>query len=58
MDEARFEHIMGYLDFDMLTDWEEQFVMSIEGQFKSRGYLTERQGDVLEKIFRKQNEEL
>ena len=49
---------MGYLDFNLLTDWEQEFVESIERQFKSRGNLTEKQGDVLEKIFRKQNENI
>ena len=58
MDGARFKHIMGYMDFDLLTDWEQEFIESIEYQFKNLGYLTERQEDVLEKIFRKQNESL
>jgi len=56
MDESRFNHIMGYLDFNLLTDWEQEFVESIERQFNARGGLSEKQWDVLEKIFRKQNE--
>ena len=56
MDDGRFKHIMGYLDFNLLTDWEQEFVESIERQFKARGNLTEKQEDKLEKIFREQNE--
>lgn len=56
MDALRFKHIMGYLDFDLLTDWEQEFVESVERQFKARGGLSEKQWNVLEKIFRKQNE--
>ena len=56
MEEKRFEHIMGYLDFDDLNDWEQEFVESVETRFKTLGFLTERQEDKLEQIFRKQNE--
>jgi len=47
---------MGYLDFDDLNDWEQEFVESVETRFKTLGFLTERQEDKLEQIFRKQNE--
>ena len=47
---------MGYLDFDLLTDWEQEFVESIERQYRSKGTLSPRQRALLEKIFRKQNE--
>ena len=56
MDDGRFKHIMGYLDFTLLTDREQECVESIERQFKARGNLTEKQEDKLEKIFREQNE--
>ena len=46
----------GFDPHDLLTDWEQEFVESIERQYRSKGTLSPRQREVLEKIFRKQNE--
>jgi len=47
--------ILKYLDFEKLTDWEEEFLISVEEQFKRRGYLTEKQEKIVEEIWRKNN---
>ena len=34
-----------------LTNWEEDFIESIRDQFDERGSLSERQAEILEKIY-------
>ena len=53
MDSERIKMILKHLDFDLLTDWEEGFVISVEEQFKRKGNLSELQEEHLEEIWRK-----
>jgi len=48
----RLKWIISGLDFEDLTDWEQRFVESVEGQFQRKGDLTEKQEELLEKIYR------
>ena len=52
MDSARFKMIMKFMEWDKLTDWEHDFIESVEKQFKQKGYLSEKQEEVLERIYR------
>lgn len=45
-------YILHFLNWDGLTDWEEKFVISVDGYFQRRGDLTEAQEETLENIFR------
>ena len=52
MTKDRLKWIISGLDFDKLTDWEEKRVEEWEKQFKEKGYLTDRQEEILERIFK------
>jgi len=52
----RVEHIFKFLEYDKLTDWEDNFVVSVSGQFERSGFLSKKQLEILERIF-KQSEE-
>jgi len=54
MDQPRFKHIIKLLDFDKLTDWEEKFVESCDRMMKSKGDISERMEEILERIYREQ----
>lgn len=56
MDVNRLKFIVKALDFDRISDWEEDFLISIEEQFKRKGNLSEKQEEIAEQIFRRQNE--
>lgn len=47
------EHMLSSLDSPNreLTKWEEEFLTSIEEQFKRRNNLSDRQFEVLERIY-------
>lgn len=34
-----------------LTEWEEDFVKSVVGQFKQRGWLSPRQAEIIDRIY-------
>jgi len=51
----RLKWIISGLDFDYLTDWEQQFVETVEIYFYRKGNLTERQEEILERIFREKS---
>jgi len=51
----RLDWVISGLDFELLNDWEEEFVESVETFFKKNGYLTENQEDKLEEIYRKKS---
>lgn len=51
MTPERMKWIIKGLDFDKLTDWEMKFIESVEKAMKKYGDLTERQEEVLERIF-------
>jgi hypothetical protein len=52
----RIQHIIKFMDFDKLTDWETKFMESIESQHKAGRTLSERQLETLEKIFAESQE--
>jgi hypothetical protein len=52
VDRPRFKWILSGLDFDDLTDWEEKFVESCELQLHFKEELSEKQSEILEKIYR------
>ena len=55
MDKARLSWIISGLDFDTLSDWEEKFIEDIEKYFHRKGDLTERQEEILERIFKEKS---
>jgi hypothetical protein len=52
MIKSRMEWIVHGLDYDRLTDWEMRFVEDVEDRFKRRGDLTEKQEEILERIYK------
>ncbi|MDP2366345.1 MAG: hypothetical protein Q8M94_21540 [Ignavibacteria bacterium] len=48
--------IIELLDFDKVPDWETNFLVSVEKQFKRKGYLSKDQDEIVEEIFRKRND--
>lgn len=52
MDRARFNWILKAIDFDELTSWEEDFLQSCDSQLKKKNELSEKQIDIIERIFR------
>lgn len=48
----RIQHIFKFMEYDSLTDWQEKFVQSVEKQFNRKKFLSERQLEVLEDIFK------
>ena len=49
----RIEHIFKFMEYDQLTDAQHDLIISFEDQFKRRGYLSDKQIDILEDIFRR-----
>lgn len=52
MTRDRLKWIISGLDFECLTDWEGKFVEDIEAFFGRHGDLTERQEEILERLYR------
>lgn len=52
MDRARFNWIIKAIEWDKLTDWEEQYLQSCDSQLKKKNELSEKQIDIIERIFR------
>lgn len=52
----RIQHIIKFMDFEKLTDWEIKFMESIESYYKAKRTLSERQIETLEKIFTESQE--
>ena len=46
-------YALGYCadNLDRLTDWEQDFIESVTDQFERSGHLSEKQEDVLERIY-------
>jgi hypothetical protein len=55
MDKKRLERIINGLDWDTLTKWEKGFVHSCEENFDKYGRLTDRQEEMLERLFREKS---
>lgn len=51
--QALIEHMLSELESPskQLTDWEENFLESVAGQYAERRYLSDRQFEVLERIY-------
>ena len=52
MTKDRLAWIITGLDYELLTDWEEKFIESIEIYFKRKGDLTDLQEEIVERIYR------
>jgi len=52
----RVEHILSYVQWDVLTERELDLMGSFEAQFQRNGNLSDRQLEVMESIFSKSNE--
>ena len=53
MDNNRLKMIIKYLNFDTMTDWDIEFMESVERQMDQKGKLSIRQEEIVEKIWRK-----
>ncbi len=52
MDRARFDWILKAIEWEKLTSWEEDFLQSCDSQLKKKNKLSERQEEIIERIFR------
>ena len=53
MDTDRIKMIFQLMEYNELSEAQHNLVISFEEQFKNRGSLTARQGEILEDIFQK-----
>lgn len=53
IDKERIKHCFSLMNYDVLTEPQENLVISFEEQFLERGTLSDRQIEILEDIFRK-----
>lgn len=51
-DPERIEHIFLFMEYDYITDDQHDLVISFEEQFYEKGYLSNKQYEILEDIFR------
>ena len=52
MDRKRFDWILKAIEWEKLTNWEEEFLQSCDSQLKKKNELSEKQIDIIERIFR------
>lgn len=58
MDRERMNWVIDGIDFERLTEWEENFVVQVEERFNRRekktgqGYVTDGEEEILERIFK------
>jgi hypothetical protein len=50
---SRIEHIFKFMEYDALTDWEDNFVANVETFYEDNNYLTGKQYDKLEEVFKR-----
>lgn len=50
---GRIELIFKLMEYEVLTDWEDNFVASVEGQFEKKGSLSIAQLEKLEEVFKR-----
>lgn len=48
----RIKHIFQFMEYDTLTEGQENLVISFESFFINNGFLTEKQLEILENIFK------
>ena len=49
----RIEHIFEFMEYDFLTDGEEEIIISLENQYENKSQLSDAQIDLLESIFKR-----
>ncbi len=52
MTNDRLKWIISGIDFELLNEFEERFVCDLEPYFERNGKLTERQEELIERIYR------
>lgn len=52
MTKDRLSWIIQGLDWEKLTEWEERFVEDIERYFRRKGDLTNKQEEIIERIYK------
>jgi hypothetical protein len=52
---AKVNNIFTTTDYDELTDWEQNFFVSVESQVRKLKFITQRQFETLQKIFKEVN---
>ncbi len=50
MDDRRFKHILKFMEWGELNDWELNFVEKMEEKWAEKGELSEKEEDKLEEI--------
>ncbi len=55
MTKDRLIWVLHGIDFEKLNDWEERFVCDLEAYFERNGDLTDRQEEILERIYREKS---
>ena len=53
MDNAEIEIMFELMEYDYLTEPQEDLIVSLEEQFNRNGYLSEKQQDILSDIFKR-----
>lgn len=53
IDEDRINLVFDIMEYDNLTDDEHDLIISFETQWKAKKYLSEKQIEILESIFKK-----
>jgi hypothetical protein len=48
----RIKHILKYMEYDVITDDQHDLILSFEKQFNKNGFLSLRQYEILESIFK------
>ena len=51
--EERIKHCLKYMEWDVLSDAQHDLIVSFEEQFNKRGFLSDKQMEILEDIFAK-----
>lgn len=51
MEIERFRWILSGIDFEKLSEWEENFIESCEKQLKYKPELSEKQTEIIERIY-------
>jgi hypothetical protein len=52
---SRLKWIITGLDWERLTPWEEKFVEDMENYFNRKGDLTDKQEEILERIYKEKS---
>jgi hypothetical protein len=55
MIESRLKWIICGIEWSLLTPWEEKFIEDVEAYFKRKGDLTDKQEEILERIYKEKS---